>query len=59
MSLSGHFSYSYALAIGDELAMFRAMLDHLPVGITVFDREFRLSMVNRLAIDMLDFPVSM
>ncbi len=39
--------------------MFRAMLDHLPVGIAVFDREFRLSMVNRLAIDMLDFPVSM
>jgi diguanylate cyclase (GGDEF)-like protein/PAS domain S-box-containing protein len=57
MSLSGHFSS--ALVASDELAMYSAMLDHLPVGIAVFDREFRLLAINRLLVDMLDFPVSM
>ncbi len=39
--------------------MYRAMLNHLPVGIAVFDREFRLLAINRLLVDMLDFPVGM
>lgn len=57
MSLSGHFSS--ALVTRDELAIYRAMLDHLPVGIGVFDQDFRLLAINRLLVDMLDFPVSM
>lgn len=57
MSLSGHFSSAFV--IDDELAVYRAMLDHLPVGIAVFDREFRLQAINRLLVNMLEFPVSM
>jgi len=57
MSLSGHFSS--ALVTSDELAMYRAMIDHLPVGIGVFDKDFRLLAINRLLVDMLDFPLSL
>ena len=57
MRPSGHFSS--ALVANDGLAMYQAMLDHLPVGIAVFDREFRLIAINRLLIDMLDFPLTM
>jgi len=39
--------------------MYRAMIDHLPVGIGVFDKDFRLLSVNRLLVDMLDFPLSL
>ena len=57
MKLSGHFSS--ALLVDDELAVYKAMLDHLPVGIAVFDRAFRLQAINHLLVDMLEFPVSM
>ncbi|MEI8170138.1 MAG: PAS-domain containing protein [Rhodoferax sp.] len=57
MILSGHFSS--ALVASDELANYRAMLDHLPVGIGIFDRDFRLLAINRLLVDMLDFPLTM
>ncbi len=57
MGQSGHFAS--ALVVDDELAVFRAMLDHLPVGISVFDRDFKLLVVNRLLVDMLDFPVDL
>ncbi len=56
MRHSGHFSSALA---DDELAVLSAMLDHLPVGITVVDRDFRVLAVNRLLIDMLSFPVDM
>ncbi len=39
--------------------MYQAMLDHLPVGIGIFDHEFRLMAINRRLVDMLDFPLSM
>ena len=32
------------------------MLEHLPVGIALFDPELRVLSVNRLAIQMLEFP---
>jgi len=57
MGQSGHFAS--ALVDDDELAMFRAILDHLPVGISVFDRDLRLLAINRLLVDMLNFPVGM
>ena len=57
MGQSGHFAS--ALVVDDELAVFRAMLDHLPVGISVFDRDFKLLVANHLLVDMLDFPVSL
>ena len=56
MQQRGHFASTLA---DDELVIFRAMLDHLPVGISVFDRNLRLLAVNRLVIDMLNFPVAM
>ncbi|MDP2370361.1 PAS-domain containing protein [Rhodoferax sp.] len=54
MGQTGH--YASALAVEDELSVFRAMLDHLPVGISVFDRSLRLVVVNHLLVEMLDFP---
>ena len=57
MHLSGH--YSSALVASDELTIYRAMLDHLPVGIAIFDHDFRLLAINRLLVDMLEFPLDM
>lgn len=57
MSQTGHFAS--ALAPHDELAVLRTMLDHLPLGISVFDSDLRMLAVNRLLIEMLDFPVAM
>ena len=57
MGLNGHFSST--LFSEDELAVVRDILDHLPVGIAVFDQEFRLQAMNHLLVDMLDFPQSM
>ena len=57
MSLSGHFSS--ALVASDELAIYRATLNHLPVGIAIFDRDFRLLAINRLLVNMLDLPLTM
>ena len=56
MHQSGHFSSAIA---DDELAVLSAMLDHLPVGISVVDRDFRVLAVNHLLIDMLNFPVEL
>ena len=57
MDFSGHFSAD--LASDDELAVVRGILDHLPVGIAVFDREFQLLAMNHLLVNMLGFPLSM
>jgi diguanylate cyclase (GGDEF)-like protein/PAS domain S-box-containing protein len=57
MSQTGHFAS--ALAPHDELAVLRTMLDHLPLGISVFDSDLQMLAVNRLLIEMLDFPVAM
>ncbi len=52
----GHFASAIA---DDELAVLSAMLDHLPVGISVVDRDLRVLAVNHLLIDMLNFPLKM
>ena len=57
MSLCGHFSS--ALVAVDELAVVKGLLDHLPVGIAVFDRELKLLAINRLLVKALDFPLTM
>jgi diguanylate cyclase (GGDEF)-like protein len=43
----------------DSLAVFRAALDHLPVGICIFDSDLRLLSFNRFLVGMLDMPLSM
>lgn len=57
MDHRGHFSA--ALAAEDQLAVFRAVIDHLPVGIAVFDQNFSLLAINRLLVDWLGFPLAM
>ena len=57
MNLSGHFSST--LPLDGELAVYKAMLDHLPVGIAVFDRDFKLQAINHLLVAMLEFPMGM
>ena len=52
----GHFASAIP---ADELAVLTAMLDHLPVGISVVDRDFRVLAVNHLLIEMLNFPLEM
>ena len=44
------------LSLQDTLKLSREMLEHLPVGIALFDPELRVLSVNRLAIQMLEFP---
>jgi len=56
MKQHGHIASALA---SDELAILCAMLDHLPVGVSVFDRDLRLLAVNRLLIQMLDFPIEL
>lgn len=57
MDHRGHFSA--ALAAEDQLAVFKAVIDHLPVGIAVFDKSFSLLAINRLLVDWLGFPLAM
>ena len=57
MDHRGHFSA--ALAAEDQLAVFKAVIDHLPVGIAVFDQNFSLLAINRLLVDWLAFPLAM
>ncbi len=47
------------LALQDVLKLSREMLEHLPVGIALFDPELRVVSVNRLAIEMLEFPLEL
>lgn len=54
MQHSGH----YEAQSEEPVAYLYAMLDHLPVGISVVDRELRVRLVNKLFVDMLDFPAS-
>ncbi|MBA3057526.1 MAG: PAS-domain containing protein [Gammaproteobacteria bacterium] len=54
MFQTGH--YASTFVDDDELLMLRAMLNHLPVGICLFDRELKLRAINRLLVQMLDFP---
>lgn len=53
MDHSGHFVSS---TVGDELTLLRSVLDHLPVGISIFDAQLQLLAANRLLLDWLDFP---
>ncbi len=48
-----------ALSLQDTLTLSREMLEHLPVGIALFDPELRVLSANRLAIQMLEFPPEM
>ncbi len=45
--------------VSDELAVLRTVLGHLPVGISIFDRDLQLVAVNHLLIEWLDFPSEM
>ena len=54
MQHSGH----YEAQSEEPVTYLYAMLDHLPVGISVVDRELRVRLVNKLFVDMLDFPAS-
>lgn len=51
----GHFASALA---DDEPAILRAVLDHLPMGISLVDRDLRVLAVNRLLIEILNFPLS-
>jgi len=44
------------LAPPDELKLFRDMLEHLPVGIALFDADLRVTAINHLLLRLLDFP---
>ena len=54
MGRSGHF---VSPRVSDELAVLRSVLDHLPVGISIFDRDLQMLAVNRLLVEWLDFPL--
>jgi diguanylate cyclase (GGDEF)-like protein/PAS domain S-box-containing protein len=49
-------SESLATALAPEAMVIDAMLDHLPVGITVMDRDLRIVRVNRPFVEMLEIP---
>jgi PAS domain-containing protein len=57
MSTGGRFSSS--LVAGDAMGMYQAMLDHLPVGVVIFDRELRMMEINQRLIDLLELPQAM
>lgn len=40
----------------DELKLFRDMLEHVPVGIALFDADLRVTAINHLLLRLLDFP---
>ncbi|WP_210546072.1 PAS-domain containing protein [Rhodoferax sp. PAMC 29310] len=54
MSSGGRFSPS--LVAGDAMGMYQAMLDHLPVGVVLFDRDLRVIAINQRLIDLLMLP---
>ena len=41
------------------LELFHNMLEHMPVGVGLFDSEFRMVAINQTALDMLDFPAEL
>jgi len=43
----------------DELTLFRAMVEHLPVGIALFDAELRVAAANHLLLELLGLPPGM
>jgi len=47
------------LALQDELTLFRSMLEHVPVGIVLFDADLRVTAMNHLLVEMLDFPLDL
>ena len=57
--LSQHKHFFSALDLQDELRLFRDMLEHVPVGIALFDPALRMLAVNRMAVEMLDFPLEL
>ena len=57
MSPGGRFSPS--LIAGDAMGMYQAMLDHLPVGVVMFDSELRMMAINQRLIDLLELPETM
>ncbi len=54
MSPGGRFSPS--LVAGDAMGMYQAMLDHLPVGVVMFDRDLCVVAINQRLIDLLELP---
>jgi diguanylate cyclase (GGDEF)-like protein len=54
MSPGGRFSPS--LVASDAMGMYQAMLDHLPVGVVMFDRDLRVIAINQRLIDLLELP---
>ena len=54
--MNQHLPFFSTLALQDALQLSREMLEHLPVGIALFDPELRVLSINRLAIRMLEFP---
>jgi diguanylate cyclase (GGDEF)-like protein len=57
MSPSGRFSPS--LIADDAMGMYQAMMDHLPVGVVMFDRDLQVIAINQRLIDLLELPQSM
>ena len=48
--MNQHLPFFSTLALQDALKLSREMLEHLPVGIALFDPELRVLSINRLAI---------
>lgn len=51
--------YIGKLAPEQALELFHNMLEHMPVGVALFDGEFRMVAINQTALDMLDFPAEL
>ncbi|MDT8989977.1 PAS-domain containing protein [Curvibacter sp. APW13] len=50
---------AHSTPLAPDAAFVRAMLEHLPVGITVLDSELRVVLFNQTFLEMLDLPASM
>lgn len=59
MTLTQHTLLFSALPTQDELRLFRDMLEHVPVGVALFDPDLRLLAINHLTVTMLELPLSL
>ena len=57
--MTQHTHFFSALDLQEELRLFRDMLEHVPVGIALFDPDLRLLAINHLTVAMLEFPLSL
>ena len=57
--MTQHTHFFSALDLQAELRLFRDMLEHVPVGIALFDPDLRLLAINHLTVAMLEFPLSL